>query len=383
MNRRAKGIDNNLLALAVLMLAAGIVALYSSSAILADKEYGDPLFYVKRQVFFGGLGLAGMMSLSRIPYQRLREWVWPAVAVTAVVLVAVLFGPKVGGARRWIRLGSFGLQPAEFAKLTVLLFLADYLDRKRSLVQNAAQGAAVPWAVVGMLLVLIGLEPDLGTPSLIFAVTVLTLFVGGARLRSLGWALAASVPVVVWQLWAYPYRRARVMSFLDPFADASGTGYQLSQSLLAVGSGGWLGKGLGHSDIKLLYLPAPHTDFIFPVLCEELGLLGGAGVLVLFVMFLQRGLLVARRAPDLYGTLLAAGITFLITLQGFFNMAMSLGLIPTKGLPLPFFSYGGSSLLVTTAAVGILLNISRHGAEAPRGAALPPRVAAPTPRGAR
>lgn len=370
MNRRAKGIDNNLLALAVLMLAAGIVALYSSSAILADKEYGDPLFYVKRQVFFGGLGLAGMMALSRIPYQRLREWVWPAVAVTAVVLVAVLFGPKVGGARRWIRLGSFGLQPAEFAKLTVLLFLADYLDRKRSLVQNTVQGVAVPWAVVGMILVLIGLEPDLGTPSLIFAVTVLTLFVGGARLHSLGWALAAAVPVVVWQLWAYPYRRARVMSFLDPFADASGTGYQLSQSLLAVGSGGWLGKGLGHSDIKLLYLPAPHTDFIFPVLCEELGMLGGAGVLVLFVMFLQRGLLVARRAPDLYGTLLAAGITFLITLQGFFNMAMSLGLIPTKGLPLPFFSYGGSSLLVTTAAVGILLSISRHGAQpAAQGAA--------------
>lgn len=360
--------DGNLLALSVGMLLAGVVSLYSSSAILADKEFGDPLFYVKRQVFFGGLGLAGMMALSRVSYQRLREWVWPILGLTAVVLVAVLFGPKVGGARRWIRLGSFGLQPAEFAKLAVLLFLADYLDRKRSRLQSPVQGVAVPWAVVGGILVLIGLEPDLGTPTLIFAVTVLTLFVGGARLSTLGYALAASVPVIVWQLWAYPYRRARVLSFLDPFADASGTGYQLSQSLLAVGSGGWLGKGLGHSDVKLLYLPAPHTDFIFPVLCEELGLIGGAGVLVLFVMFLQRGLAIARRAPDLYGTLLASGITFLIVLQGFFNMAMSLGLIPTKGLPLPFFSYGGSSLLVTTAAVGILLNISRHGAEAPRGA---------------
>lgn len=366
MNRRAKGIDNGLLILAVMMLAAGIVALYSSSAILADKECGDPLFYVKRQVMFGGLGLAGMMFLSRVPYQRLREWVWPALFATAVVLVAVLFGPKIGGARRWIKIGGFGLQPAEFAKLTVVLFLADYLDRKRSRLDNPVQGIAVPWAVVGTLLVLIGLEPDLGTPSLIFAVTVLTLFVGGARLNMLAWSLAASVPIVVWQLWAYPYRRARVMSFLDPFADASGTGYQLSQSLLAVGSGGWLGKGLGHSDVKLLYLPAPHTDFIFPVLCEELGLLGGIGVLVLFVMFLQRGLAVARRAPDLYGTLLASGITFLITLQGFFNMAMSMGLIPTKGLPLPFFSYGGSSLLVTTAAVGILLSISRHGAQPAR-----------------
>lgn len=366
MNRRAKGIDSQLLLLAVGMLALGVIALYSSSAILADKECGDPLFYVKRQVFFGALGLAGMMALSRVPYQRLREWVKPVLFFTALFLVAVLFGPKIGGARRWIKLGGFGLQPAEFTKLTVVLFLADYLDRKRSRIATPLHGVVVPWAVVGGLLVLIGLEPDLGTPSLIFAVSVLILFVGGARLNALAWTLAAAVPIVVWQLWAYPYRRARVMSFLDPFADASGTGYQLSQSLLAVGSGGWLGKGLGHSDVKLLYLPAPHTDFIFPVLCEELGLIGGVGVLILFVMFLQRGLAIARRAPDLYGTLLAAGITFLITLQGFFNMAMSMGLIPTKGLPLPFFSYGGSSLLVTTAAVGILLSISRHSAQAPR-----------------
>ncbi|MDE2290918.1 MAG: FtsW/RodA/SpoVE family cell cycle protein, partial [Elusimicrobia bacterium] len=274
-SRRARTMDANLLFLAVSMLAAGTIALYSSSAILADKEHGDAFFFVKRQLLFGGLGLASMMALSRLSYQRLREWVWPLVAGTAVVLVAVLFGPRIGGARRWVHVAGFNLQPAEFAKLTVVLFLADYLDRKRSRVQNPVQGMVVPWAVVGLLLALIGLEPDLGTPFLIFMVTVLVLFIGGARLNYVVGAVAASVPVVAWQLWAYPYRRARLLSFLDPFAKATGTGYQLAQSLLAAGSGGWLGKGLGHSEVKLLYLPAPHTDFIFPVLCEELGLLGG------------------------------------------------------------------------------------------------------------
>ncbi|MBI5596167.1 MAG: putative lipid II flippase FtsW [Elusimicrobia bacterium] len=364
--RRNQPADPGLALLAVILVTAGAVALYSSSAILADKEHADAFFYMKRQGVFGAVGLVLMGILSKTPYQRLREWLWPAVAVTATLLVAVLFAPKVGGARRWLRLGPFGLQPAEFAKLTIILFLADYLDRRRSRLQNFVQGMAVPWAVVGALLGLMLLEPDLGTPSLIFAVTLCVLFVGGARMRFVAAAFAAAVPLVVWQLWAYPYRRARLMSFLDPFADSSGTGYQLSQSLLAFGSGGWLGKGLGHSDVKLLYLPAPHTDFIFPVICEELGLPGGFVVLGLFVWFLSRGLSIARRAPDLYGMLLASGITFLIVMQAFFNMAMSMGLIPTKGLPLPFFSYGGSSLLVMLAATGVLLNISRHGHHAPR-----------------
>ena len=365
-SRRARPADPALALLAFILVTAGAVALYSSSAILADKEHADAFYYIKRQGLFGAAGMLLMVVLSRTPYQRLREWLWPAVAVTTLLLVAVLFAPKVGGARRWIRLGPVGLQPAEFAKLTIILFLADYLDRKRSRLQNFMQGMVVPWTVVGVLLALMLLEPDLGTPSLIFAVTLGVLFVGGARMRYVGAAFALAMPLVAWQLWAYPYRRARLLSFLDPFADASGTGYQLSQSLLAFGSGGWLGKGLGHSDVKLLYLPAPHTDFIFPVICEELGLPGGFVVLGLFVWFLSLGMSIARRAPDLYGKLLAAGITFLIVLQAFFNMAMSMGLIPTKGLPLPFFSYGGSSLMVVLAATGILLNISRHAHGTPR-----------------
>ncbi|MBI3298533.1 MAG: putative lipid II flippase FtsW [Elusimicrobia bacterium] len=364
--RRARSVDPQLLGWAAFMLVGGILALYSASAILADKEHGDAFFYLKRQGLFAAAGTLVMAALMRVSYQRLREWIWLLLPLTALALVAVLFAPKIGGARRWLHLGPFGLQPAEFAKLTVLLFLADYLDRKRSRLQNAVQGLVVPWGVVGLLLGLILLEPDLGTPVLIFAVTLGVLFVGGARVRYVVGAVLAALPLAAWQLWAYPYRRARLLSFLDPFADASGTGYQLSQSLLAVGSGGWFGKGPGLSDVKLLYLPAPHTDFIYPVLCEELGVLGGLSVLGLFAWFLSRGLSIARRAPDLYGTLLAAGVTFLVSLQAFFNMAMSLGLIPTKGLPLPFISYGGSSLLVTMAATGILLNISRHAAELPR-----------------
>lgn len=358
--RRARAVDGQLLIWSAIMILAGAMALYSASAILADKEHGDAFFYVKRQGFFGLLGITAMAALSSISYQRLREGVWPMVGVTATLLIAVLFAPKVGGARRWLHIGPFGAQPAEFAKLTILLFIADYIDRKRSRLQSPVQGLLVPGGVVGLLLGLMLLEPDLGTPALIFTVTVALLYIGGARVDYIVGALLASLPLVAWQLWMYPYRRARLLSFLDPFAHAGGTGYQLTQSLLAVGSGGWTGKGLGQSDVKLLYLPAPHTDFIFPVLCEELGLLGGLLILSLFAWFLSRGLSIARRAPDLYGTLLASGLTFLIVLQAFFNMSMSLGLIPTKGLPLPFFSYGGSSLLVTMAAIGILLNISRQ-----------------------
>ncbi|MFH1723351.1 MAG: putative lipid II flippase FtsW [Elusimicrobiota bacterium] len=362
-SRRAKIPDYNLLALSLVLLCFGWIMLFSASAILADQQFGDALYYVKRQAVWTILGLAGMAVFTRLHYNRLREWVWPLLALTLVVLVGVLFCPPVAGVRRWIRIGPLGFQPAEFAKLTTIVFLADYLDRKRSKMSNPMQGIVVPWSVVGLLFLLIGLEPDLGTPVLLFMVGVLLLFIGGTRMRHLAWAFVAAVPVLIFELLRKPYRRQRLFSFLDPFGDATGSGYQLVQSLLAVGSGGWLGVGLGASKLKLLYLPTPHTDFIFPVICEELGFLGALAVIGIFTAFLLRGIRVARNAPDLFGTLLACGLTFLICLQAFFNIAMSIGLLPTKGLPLPFFSYGGSSMLVTLAAVGILLNISRHSTE--------------------
>lgn len=352
--------DATILILAMGMLTCGLIALYSASAILADQQFSDPWYYVKRQLLFATVGVALMAVLSRVDYKRYREWVWWILALTGILLVAVLFTPPVAGVKRWIRVAGFGLQPAEFAKITVVLFLSDYLDRKRSKVDTFRGGVVVPLAFVGVLLVLMGLAPDLGTPSLILAVSFFLLFLGGTRATHLAGTAAAAGALFAVEMMRLPYRRARLFSFMNPFEDATGAGYQLAQALLAVGSGGLLGNGLGSSKIKLLYLPAPHTDFIFPVICEEGGLLAALVVLGAFAAFAVRGVRVAKRAPDLYGSLLAAGLSLLIALQAFFNVAMSIGLIPTKGLPLPFFSYGGSSLLVTLAAVGIILNVSRH-----------------------
>jgi cell division protein FtsW len=359
--RRALGeLDGKFLALALGMLACGLIALYSASAIHADQLHSDPWFFMKRQVLFTGAGLGLMAILSRVDYKRYREWIWWILALTGILLVAVLFMPSHAGVKRWIRFGGIGIQPAEFAKITVVLFLADYLDRKRSKIDSLRHGVVAPLAVVGVLLVLMGLAPDLGTPSLVLAVSLVMLFIGGSRWKHLGATVLAAVALIGVELMRLPYRRARLFSFLDPFADQTGAGYQLSQALLAVGSGGLFGQGPGASKMKLLYLPAPHTDFIFPIVCEEVGFAGALFVLGLFAAFVVRGMKIAKRAPDLYGALLAAGLSVLVALQAFFNIAMSVGLLPTKGLPLPFFSYGGSSMLVSLAAVGILLNISRH-----------------------
>ncbi|OGR96137.1 MAG: cell division protein FtsW [Elusimicrobia bacterium RBG_16_66_12] len=352
--------DYLLLAAVLTLLVLGVIMVYSASVIWAEQNLGRPLYFFHRQALWAALGLAAMAAASRTDYNRLREWLFPIFVVTGLLLVAALLGPKIAGVRRWIRLGPIGLQPAEFAKLASILFLASYLDRKHSKLSSPVHGLLIPLGVVGVLLVLIGLEPDLGTPVLMFSVTGLMLFIAGSKVQWLIAALLAAVPVVGVELWRKPYRRARLLSFLTPFENIKGAGYQLSQALLAVGSGGWFGKGFGASQLKLMYLPTPHTDFIFPVVCEELGLLGALMILALFVTILVRGVHIARRAPNLFGTLLAAGITFSIVLQAFFNMAMSLGLLPTKGIPLPFFSFGGSSLLTTLLGVGVLLNISRQ-----------------------
>jgi cell division protein FtsW len=358
--RRRAPIDYALFGAVMALLFIGVVMVYSASAIYAEKNLGRPLYFFQRQAIWAVVSIFAMGAVSRVDYNRLREYVMPVFAVTCLTLAAALFFPAIAGAKRWIRLGPIGLQPAEFAKLTSILFLAAYLDKKHSKLGNFLQGIALPIGVVGVLLVLIGMEPDLGTPTLMFSVAVLMLFVAGARVSSLFGAMALAVPVVAEELWRKPYRRARLLSFLHPFENIKGTGYQLAQSILAVGSGGWLGKGFGASKLKLMYLPTPHTDFIFPVVCEELGLIGAAVVLALFTTILVRSVRIARAAPNLFGTLLASGISFSIVLQAFFNIAMSIGLLPTKGIPLPFFSYGGSSLLSTMLGIGIVLNISRQ-----------------------
>lgn len=360
MNRRKAPMDYALLAAVVALVCAGLVMIYSASAILAEQTLGDPLYFFKRQLVWAALGFCAMAWASRVDYNRYREWMLPIFAATAAALLAVLFLPPTAGVKRWLRFGPVGVQPAEFAKLTAVMFLAYYLDRRKSKLASPLWGVLAPAGAVAVLLVLIALGRDIGTPALIFAASLLLIFVGGARLAHLLGLMALAAPVAVYELLKYPYRRARLMSFLHPFDEARGAGYQLAQSILAVGSGGWFGKGFGASQLKLLHLPTPHTDFIFPVVCEEMGLVGALGLLSLFALLLVRGTRVARRAPNLYGTLLAAGITFTICLQAFFNVGMSIGVLPTKGIPLPFISFGGSSLLATLLGVGILLNISRQ-----------------------
>lgn len=362
--RRRAPFDFILLFAALTLTILGVVMVYSASAISAEQTMGKPLYFFERQLIWAVVSLTAMGWISGIDYNRLREWVKPVYGVTAALLLAALFFRPIAGARRWIHLGPIGLQPAEFAKLTSVLFLASYLDRKHSKLGSPSHGLLIPVGVVGLLLALIGKEPDLGTPTLMFGVVLLVLFVAGARMRWIFASIGAAIPVVIEELWRKPYRRARLMTFLRPFENIKGTGYQLAQAILAVGSGGWFGKGFGASQLKLMYLPKPYTDFIFPVICEELGLIGAFIVLGLFAAILVRGIRIARHAPNLFGTLLACGITFTIVLQAFFNISMAIGLLPTKGIPLPFLSFGGSSLLSTLVGIGVLLSISRQSGEA-------------------
>ncbi|MCX5787998.1 MAG: putative peptidoglycan glycosyltransferase FtsW, partial [Elusimicrobia bacterium] len=299
--------DRVVLAVTLFLLFFGFVMMYSASAHWAEENMGDALYFVKRQALWLVVGLACMFGASKISYKRWGEWAWPLLVLTALALGATFAFHPVAGVRRWIRFGHIGVQPAEFAKLTMVIFLADYLDRKRSKAGTFVYGALVPWAVVGTLLGLIFFGRDLGTPALMFAVAVGLLFIGGARVSYVFGAVLAALPLLAYEAWREPYRRRRLLSFMDPFAQSQGAGYQLSQAIMAVASGGWFGKGLGASQLKLLHLPTPHTDFIFPVVCEELGLAESLVVLGLFATLGMRGIKIARGAPDLFGTLLAAG----------------------------------------------------------------------------
>ncbi|MBI4677876.1 MAG: putative lipid II flippase FtsW [Elusimicrobia bacterium] len=371
MTSRRSRLDYVMLALATALLAVGLIMVYSASAIWADQKQLGPFHFLKRQALWGALGLWAMAALSRFDYNRFKEWIWPIFSVTVAGLILALFCDPVVKVHRWVRVGPIGFQPSEFAKIASVIFLAYYLDRKASKLESPWMGFIVPTVIVAVLLVLIGLEPDLGTPVLMFAVMLLVLFVAGSRTKHLLAASALASPVIAYEIWRKPYRVERLLNFLAGGVDGPGQGYQMAQALLAVGSGGWVGKGLGASKLKLMYLPTPHTDFIFPVLCEELGLLGALGCLALFAGLLVRGLRAARLAPNLFGALLATGLTLNICLQAFINMSMSVGLLPTKGLTLPFISFGGSSLLATLVALGILLNISRQAQIVPDARARP------------
>jgi cell division protein FtsW len=354
--------DPALLFLTVLLMLFGLIMVFSASANMAEARFGSPYLFLRKQLVWDVLGGIALYICMRTDYHKWQKWSYALLGAAAASLALVLMvGRVVKGARRWIQFAGFTFQPSELAKIALILWLANYLDRRKSQLKDFRKGFLPPLVVIGLILVLILKEPDLGTPMLLASVSMIMLFLAGARWKHMASVTALSMIPLYYELTRVGYRQRRLLAFADPWANASGAGYQLTQSLVAFGSGGLFGKGLGASTLKLLALPDPHTDFIFPVIGEELGFVGAVSLIFLFVLWGLRGWKVAQRAPDLFGQLLAAGITSWVLIQASINMGVSCGLLPTKGLPLPFVSFGGSSLVITMMAVGILLNISAQG----------------------
>jgi cell division protein FtsW len=351
----------------------GAVMILSASAVTAEQQYGHSYIFLLRQAAWLLLGLSGMFVLMRTDYRKLREpaVIYPVVCVVLLMLVGTFFLDKSHATHRWIKFGPVNIQPSELAKLAVILYLAWFLDVKRRskaemefCKEDFLQTILPAAGPILICVVLVLLQPDLGTAIDIVLVATAILYVAGLSWKWIAAGAAAAIPVLYLLITHVAYRQARLMAFLHPDSDPQGAGFQLLQSLIAVGSGGFTGVGLMESKQKLFYLPEAHTDFIYAVICEELGFIGAMIVIALFVVYGWRGMRAAFSAPDGFGKLLALGITAMVLSQALINFAVVLGMVPTKGIPLPFISYGGSSLLVMLLATGVLLNISQQAAEA-------------------
>ncbi len=354
--------DKWLFAATVGLVLFGVVMVYSASAVMALRDNGNQFHYVIKQGMWTTLGLFVMLVAMQFDYTRLRDRriVYGLLLITLLMLIAVFASAPVNGARRWIKLPGFSIQPSELAKLSLTIFLAYFLE-KRAGDEKLFWRTFLPCAAVtGVLAVLIIAEPDLGTSMMLAVVFGVLVYTAGARLFHLGLVALPALVGVAGLLIFVPFRMRRMIMFLDPWADAQGSGFQVVQSLIAIGSGGTNGLGFAQGKQKMLFLPFPHSDFIFAVIGEELGLLGTLGVVAIFGLFLWRGIRTSLLAPDRFGRLLSLGLVTGIVAQALFNISVVLSLVPTKGIPLPFISYGGSSLVPTLAAVGILLNISQH-----------------------
>ncbi len=357
--------DKTMVVVTILLVMVGLVMIYSASAVLASRRHGDSLFFFRRQILWAVIGVGGMLLAAFIPYSVWERAALPLILATVAVLVFVLIpgiGVEVNGSRRWLKWGAMTVQPSELSRLCIVIYLARYLSRHRDRLNDLFRGFLPPMVVVGVVMALIMGESDLGTAAVMGMVAGLMLFIGGARWRHLWLMALLAAPVMVAMIMKIGYRRERMTAFLDPWLDPSDSGFQMVQSFLALGNGGLFGVGLGQSHQKLFFLPYPHTDFIFAVIGEELGMMGTSMIAVGFGVLLVRGLLISLRVPDLFGRYLAFGLTLMVSLQAFINMAVVTGLLPTKGLTLPFLSYGGSSLLANLAAIGILWNISKEAA---------------------
>jgi cell division protein FtsW len=366
---RRSEMDRWLFLVTLALCLLGAVMIFSASAVTAQQMYGHSYVFVLRQVVWLLAGLAGMFGLMKLDYHRLREpaVVYTALCVVAVLLVGTFFLDKSHATHRWIKIGPINLQPSEMTKLVVILYLAWFLDMKRRAVtrmefnkQDLLQTILPAVAPILVCVGLIVLQPDLGTSVDILLIMTAILFVGGLSWKWLAVGAAAALPALFALIAFVSYRQARITAFLHPDSDPQGAGFQLVQSLIAVGSGGFNGVGLMEGKQKLFYLPEAHTDFIYAVICEELGFLGAVFVITLFAVYGWRGMRVAFNAPDRFGSMLALGVTAMVIFQSLINFAVVLGMMPTKGIPLPFVSYGGSSLLVMLLATGVLLNISQQ-----------------------
>ena len=344
------------------LICASVVMVYSASALVALERFQQPYLFVTRQMMWAAVGIAVLSIVMRIDYRAYRndKMIWVLLSVVGVMLVGVLFSRPINGTRRWFGVGGFGIQPSELAKMAAILFTALMLERRRARI-NELQYSLLPIAlIVGGLVTLILLEPDFGTAVSLIAVIGVMVFAAGISYRYLLGAALLALPALYVILMQADYRRRRLLTFMDPWADPLGDGFQIIQSLIAVGTGGVFGKGLMNGVQKLFYLPEPHTDFIYAVISEETGLIGASLVLLCFCVIAWRGMRTAMRAPDTFGAFLALGITMMLVLQAFVNISVVLGLMPTKGIPLPLVSNGGSSMLINLLGVGVLLNISQH-----------------------
>ena len=361
MARKLKS-DKWLFTATLVLVCASLVMVYSASAMIAMERFHTSTYFLFKQATFALVGLVLMAVLMKIDYRRYRQpaVIWTALAIAGLALVGVLAGPRINGARRWFGVAGIGVQPSEFAKIAVIFFVAAILERRMDRIDELRYSMFPIAITLGVFVGLIMMQPDLGTALCIIVSVGTMIFAAGISYRYILGLLLVSLPAASVVLMSADYRQRRMMVFLNPWQDPLGFGFQVIQSLIAVGTGGVLGRGLMAGVQKLFYLPYPETDFIYAVIGEELGLAGATVILACFCVIAWRGLRTAMRAPDRFGALLALGLTTMISVQAFFNISVVLGLLPTKGIPLPFVSFGGSSLIVSMIGMGILLNVSQH-----------------------
>ncbi len=356
--------DYILLATVLGLLLIGVIMVYSSSKVWADYKFSDVLYYVKRQTLFAGVGVVAMFFTMHIPYGTWKKYAKLILFSCFVLLFLVLIpgiGMVRGGAQSWIGVGAFSIQPSEFMKLGLIIFLAAHLSVNQKFITSFKKGFFPSIILIFAVFGLIMLQPDLGTGVVLVLTCMIMVFAAGARLIHFFGLAGIGVAGFVFLILSAPYRISRITAFLNPWEDPLGDGFQIIQSLYAIGPGGLMGLGLGNSLQKYFYLPEPQTDFIFAILGEELGFIGGTVVIGLFFILLWRGIKISLESPDSFGRFLSLGIVMMLIIQVMINISVVIGLIPVTGITLPFLSYGGSSLTLTLCSVGVLLNVSKHG----------------------